>query len=175
MALAQTETATQWDAIVADAEQSGIDIATGAGEGVRANSWRFVDAIADMAAAGQSWWNSLWDRHSPSRWMGDASEDIVDGGALSIERYSGRFADAMENLAMYGQNAFLQKKLDLAVSYPDMITASTVNNSRSVTHMGGFNITIVQQPGESADDLAYRVMDMIHDEVAAKEAVFGAR
>lgn len=94
---------------------------------------------------------------------------------IGVEKYGDLFADSMEGLALYGKDAFLQEKLDLAVSYPDMVTASTVNNSRSVINMGGVNIQIYQQPGESAEELAYRAMDMIYDAVSAKEAVFGAK
>lgn len=175
MALIHTDSSEKWDAIVADAEDAGMKVATGSAKGVRENSWRFVQEISNMAADGQEWWNKIWDIHSPSRWMAGASEDIVDGGANSIAKYSDRFAESLASMAQLGKASFLQEKLDVAMQYPDMVAASTVNNSRSVTHMGGFNIQIYQQPGESAENLAYRVMDIIHDEVAAKEAVFGAK
>ena len=127
-----------------------------------------------MALSGQHAFKKHFKINSPSRWMADRSEDIVDGGVNSLKENSKRYAESFVSMGQMAQGSFLQEKLVVAVSYPNMVSAATVNNTRRVTHMGGFSIQIYQQDGESAEDLAYRVMDILQTEVSAKEAVFGA-
>ena len=174
MGLIHIEAKSKWDSITADAKQAGMDIATGAAAGVRNNAWKFVQEMSKMAQAGQGAITYPYKINSPSRWMADRSEDIVDGGVNGLKANSKRYAESFGSMAQLAQKSFLQEKLDVAVSYPNMVSAATVNNTRRVTNMGGFSIQIYQQPGESAEDLAYRVMDILQTEVSAKEAVFSA-
>lgn len=174
MALMQTDAKTKWNTITADAKQAGMDVATGSAAGVRNNAWKFVQEMSNMALSGQNAFKNYFKIKSPSRWMADRSEDIIDGGVNSLKANSKRYAESFVSMADMAQRSFLQEKLDVAVSYPNMVSAATVNNTRRVTNMGGFSIHIYQQPGESAEDLAYRVMDIIQTEVSAKEAVFSA-
>ena len=174
MALVQTDTQTKWLTISANSKQAGLDIATGSASGVKENSWKFVREMSNMALDGQNAFKKFFKINSPSRWMADRSDDIIDGGVNRLKENSKRYADSFAGMAQQAQKSFLQEKLDVAVNYPDMVSAATVNNTRRVTNMGGFSIQIYQQPGESAEDLAYRVMDILQTEVSAKEAVFGA-
>lgn len=175
MAAIQSDLIPKWEAIAADAEDAGGDIVAGAIEGVKQNAPSFYDVMYDLGLLGNAAFDKANGRNSPAKKYIASSRDNVAGAVVGVKKYEDAYAEAMSRLASLGNNAFLQEKLDVAVQYPDMVAASTVNNSRSVTHMGGFNIQIYQQPGESAENLAYRVMDIIHDEVAAKEAVFGAK
>ena len=174
LASIQTDSIAKWKEIAEDAKAAGLQISEGAADGLIQNSWKFVDAIANMAKSGQNWWNNIWGIHSPSRWMSDGSEFIVAGGVNTIDRLSSQYAESLGNMARLGQESFLQYQLNIPETLPATVPTSTVNNSRTITNMGGFSINITQQPGESAENLAYRVMDIIQTEIDAKGAVFSA-
>ena len=175
MATMQIEAKTKWDSIAADAQDSGQDIVNGAIAGIKAKAPSFYSAMYNLGYMGHKYFDKANDRNSPAKEYIASTKDVVVGAVLGVERYKQLYADAMSRMGSLGIDSFLQSKLDLAVSYPDMVSAATnVTNNRTVTHMGGFNIQIYQQPGEDAYDLAYRVMDLIQTEVDSRGAVFHA-
>ena len=171
MAGIQSDLDNRFNAIVRAAEEAGRNIPEGAAEGVRENTRLFVDALTEMGKAGfEEGFNKFNEINSPSRLYKDDVKHIVSGAAGGIDDNVAQFERSMENLASAGYDAFLQERLDRAESYPDMVSASTVSNSTTNTNYGGFTFHIYQQPGESAEDLYYRFMDMMQHEIAAKEA-----
>ena len=170
MAGIHTDVETELDAIVADAKEAGVDIASGAAKGINDNAWRFIDSIVDMASSGIDWFEEIFDINSPSRVMRKEGPNIVGGAAGGIDDNVAMFERSMENLASAGYDAFLQERIDRAESYPDMVNASSISNSSTTTNYGGFTFQIYQQPGESAEDLYYRMMDMMQHDLEAKEA-----
>ena len=176
MAAIQSDLIPKWQSIEEDAKEAGGDIVAGAIQGVKENAPSFYAVMYKMGLLGNAAFDKANDRNSPAKKYIASTRDVVAGAVVGVKQYEDTYAKAMAGLASLGNNAFLQEKLDAAVGYPDMVSAaSSVTNNRSVTNMGGFNVQIYQQPGESAEDLAYRLMDIIHDEVAVKEAVFSAK
>lgn len=173
MAAVQTDFGDRMDQLVQDAEDAGLEIPAGLASGVKGSAYQFIDEVISMATAGINWFEEIFDINSPSRVMEMEAEYIVGGAANSIDKNAADFERSMADLASCGYDAFLEERLDRAVSYPDMVTAaSTVTTSRIAHNYGGLNFQIYQRDGESAEDLACRVMDIINSEVASKEAVF---
>jgi hypothetical protein len=110
-----------FDDLAEAAAASGRDIIDGAILGINSNKKRFTAALAGMAKEAQNdGWNQAWMRHSPSRWMMAASDDIVDGGVLQIQRRAPDMAKAMADLAGAGQAAY-QDQLDTVAEYPSLM------------------------------------------------------
>lgn len=170
MAGINTDVNNSLDKIIQDAKDAGLEISEGAAEGVKLGAGSFLDAIGNMGKQGIDWFETIFDINSPSRIMRQEGVDIVGGAAGGVEDNAAMFERSMESLASIGYDAFLQERLNRAESYPDMVNASTVSNSTTNTNYGGFTFQIYQQPGESAEDLYYRFMDMMQHEIAAKEA-----
>ena len=170
MAGIHTDVKAELDGIVQDAKDAGGNIVAGAEEGIRLNAGSFLDSVIDMAAQGINWFEKTFDINSPSRVMRGEGPDIVGGAAEGIDENVAAFERSMENLASAGYDAFLQERIDRAVQYPDMVRGSTVTSNTTNTNYGGFTFQIYQQPGESAEDLYYRLMDMMQHDLAAKEA-----
>lgn len=159
-------------------EASGKDIIDGAILGINSNKKRFTAALAGVAKEAQNdGWNQAWMRHSPSRWMMAASDDIVDGGVIQIERRAPDMARAMRDMAQAGQNAYLQEQLDYAAQYPNMVAGApgygggTTTNNRSVAY-GGISININTQPGQDAQSIADAVLQELTVRLGQEEAAF---
>lgn len=171
MADVQTDFGDRMDQILQDAEDAGLEIPNGLTSGVRDNSYKFIDSVVDMATDAIDWFEKIFNINSPSRVMEMEAGYIVEGAAGSIEKNAVEFEKSMTDLAASGYDAFLEERMDRAMNYPNIVPASSMVTSNSISHnYGGMTFQIYQQPGESADDLAYRVMDIIQNEVAAKEA-----
>ena len=171
MADVQTDFSNNLDDLIEDAKTAGEDIPDGLAGGVSSNAYKFVESIVDMANDGLDWWRKLWDSHSPSRVMIAEGKNIDTGAAGGVRKNADEFEQSMMYLADSGFDAFLQERIDRAASYPDMLAGTAAVTTNSVDHnYGGMTFQIYQQPGESAEDLAYRVMDIMSNEVAAKEA-----
>lgn len=168
--LAEMKTITNQglDQIVKYAEAAGLDIVNGASNGILNNIGKYEQALKRLASRGQHAYNETWSRHSPSRWMVDASDDIVDGGVIQLKRREPDMARAMSDLAVAGQDAYLQQQLDAVAQYPSVMQGvpgygSTTTNNRSV-NMGGVTVNIYAHEGQNGADL-YRefVAEMEHE------------
>lgn len=162
--------------LAAEAEESGSDIVDGAVRGIKKNKHKFTAALADMASdAQEEGWNRPWDRHSPSRWMRRATDDIVDGGILQIERRAPDMARAMTALAEAGQQSYAQQQLDYVAQYPSMMQGvpgyggGTTTNTRNVAY-GGISININTQPGQDAHSIADAVLEELTVRLGQEEA-----
>ena len=120
------------DRMTDDAEDSGRDIVDGAAAGIIRNIPRYVSALEQLANRGQSAYNEVWDRHSPSRWMRDASDDIVDGGADQLRRRSGDMAEAMAALGKAGQDAYAELAAASGDSGADVVANAAAGILRSI-------------------------------------------
>lgn len=171
MADVQTDFSDRMDKIIQDAESAGLEIPNGLSGGVKDNAYKFIDSVIDMATEGIDWFEKIFDINSPSRVMEKEAKYIVGGAANSIDANAVQFERSMISLADAGYDAFLEQRIDRAMSYPDIVPAATMTTSNRISHnYGGLNFQIYQREGESAEDLAYRVMDIINSEVASKEA-----
>lgn len=172
MGAVQTEFNKRMDALEEDAKDAGKDTAAGIAEGMRSGIPLIASASTAAAKGVLNAYKKAMDQHSPSRLMERTTGDTVMGGVIGIEKNAAKFEQSMEDMAFAGHDAFLEARIDRAESYPEMVSATTVSNRSSTTNYGGVAIQVYQQPGESADDLAYRLLDMIQHEVEVKEAAF---
>ena len=75
--------------------------------------------------------------------------------------------------SLASEDTFLAAQLERVGDYPSVVQSPT-SNSQSVTHSyGGVNFEIYQQPGESGEDLAYQIMDIMQHQVNVKGAGLG--
>ena len=160
--------------IAAAAESSGSDIVDGAVRGIKGNKHKLISAMADLAKGGKSEWNHQWERNSPSRWMRRASDDIVDGGILQIERRIPDMGRAMTALAEAGQESYAQQQLDHVAQHPSMMQGvpgygGTTTNTRNVAY-GGISININTQPGQDAQNIADAVLEELTVRLGQEEA-----
>lgn len=160
-----------------DAQSAGKDIVDGAIRGIKTNKSRFAATMTDLAKGGQSAYNHTWERHSPSRWMRDASDDIADGGILQIKRRIPDMRRVMSELATAGQVGY-QDQLDALAAYPSMMAGTpgyggtTSTSTRNVSY-GGISININAQPGQDARSIADEVIDVLTLQLGREEAAFG--
>ena len=156
------------------ARQSGENIIDGLIAGVVSRQSAFDSATAGVGKSGLLAFNKEMAINSPARKMIPSGEFTVDGAIVGVENREKAFREAMEDIALAGENSFLSAQLQRVGEYPSVVQAPA-SYSRSVAHnYGGINIAIHQQPGESGEDLAYRVLEIIQHEVEVKEAGFGA-
>lgn len=153
---------------------SGVNAVEGLILGVTSRQDAFKVSVAGVGRLGIASFNEAMAINSPAGKMIPSGEFTVDGAIVGVENRVKAFEDAMSDLALAGEDAYLSAQLDRVGSYPSMVQ-TPASYSRSVAHhYGGINIAIHQQPGESGEDLAYRVMEIIQQEVEAKEAGIGA-
>lgn len=155
-----------FDRMEADAKASGRDIVVGAADSILRNIPRYESAFETLANRGQSKYNQVWDRHSPSRWMRAASNDIVDGGVDQIQDRVRDMEDAMAQLGRSGQMAYQRQLAEYADSYPAVTaggagyTSNTIHNSRNVS-LGGVTVVVNASPGQDSTALAYEVANVL--------------
>lgn len=162
------------DAIAAAAEASGGDIVAGAVRGIKGNKSTLIAAMADLAKGSKSEWNHQWEINSPSRWMRQASDYIVDGGVDQLRRREPDMARAMVDLAVAGQDAYTQHQLDAVAEYPSLMVGtpgygSAVTNNRSV-NMGGVTVNIYAREGQNGADLYDEFMERMQQDYGQEVA-----
>ena len=155
-----------------DAKKSGANTADGIISGLSSKRPAVRNAAVGIAnEALHAYNNTLWIR-SPSRKFEQSGEYTVDGAIVGAKNRIADFKKVMGDVALAGQDAFLAKQLDRVEAYPSVVQ-TPASYSRSVAHnYGGQVFQIYQQPGESANDLAERIMDIIQTKVEAREEVF---
>lgn len=156
------------DAMADAAEASGGDIVAGAVRGIKGNKSNLIAAMADLAKGSKSEWNHQWEINSPSRWMRQASDYIVDGGVDQLRRREQDMARAMSALAVAGQDAYTQHQLDAVAEYPSIMAGtpgygSAVTNNRSV-NMGGVTVNIYAREGQNGADLYDEFMERMQQD-----------
>lgn len=166
-------TAGMYDA----AYSSGEDTMLGLEQGIADNTWRVENKMSFVASRAHAVYNEVLSIMSPSRVMKDSGRDTVLGAVVGVDENAKCLEESMANLAVAGQDAYLDARIDAAESlpmaygYPGMAGGATNTHT---TNFGGVTLQIYQQPGEDAQDLAYRVMDLIQAEVEQQEvALYG--
>lgn len=149
----------------------GANVADATARGISDNTYKVSQAASRMAGTIQPTYNKILDIRSPSRKMKKSAEYTVDGAVIGVDENIKRFEESMRAMAKAGENAFLQERIESAALYPSIVTVNPVaaQQSRSYTY-GDIIININQLPGEDAEELAYRIMDVIQIEVAKREA-----
>lgn len=168
----QTDYNNRVNDMVAKAKESGINVVDGLIKGINIRTPSYDLAMRKLARAGQKAFDLAMKINSPSKWGEGRGEFIVDGGIIGIQNRIKEFKETMAELANSGQTAFIDQQAAFIADYPNYMV-SPVTNSRSISHnYGGININISQQPGESAEELAQRVMEVMQMEIDAEGAVF---
>ncbi len=148
----------------------GANVADATARGISDNTYKVSQAAHRMAGTIQPTYNKVLDIRSPSRKMKKSAEYTVDGAVIGVDENIKRFEESMRAMAKAGENAFLQERLESAALYPSIVTNPVAaQQSRSYTY-GDISININQLPGEDAEELAYRIMDVIQIEIAKREA-----
>lgn len=153
---------------------TGKAIVQGAIYGIKQNerSLEIAAAVAGRKAIGGL--NKGADVHSPSKASEATLKYVIDGGIVGLEKNAARLERKMRQVGDDSASALLTEKL---LSVSEHIGSIAMPNTYSNTSIdrrnyGGFHFTINQLPGESADDLADRVMEKIQTAVDQKGAVF---
>lgn len=172
----QTEYEKTMAEIIASAKEDGIYIVDGVAGAVEKNAYRFERAMQQMGKKGIVAFNQTLEINSPSRVMERSAGYTVDGAVITIEARTEDFERAMANLASAGERAFLAQRLEAAEWYPTYVElpgTAAASTAPAQKNYGGFEFHIYQQPGEDAEDFAYRVMDIMQAEVTRREASLG--
>lgn len=159
------------------ARLAGIDTAQGLADGIASKTGAITKAMGSAANSGIKAYKDVMLIQSPSRTMYDAGDDTVEGAVIAVEDRTKDFAEAMADMAAAGQLSYLQERLNAAEMYPNLVPsgigAATTTNAVS-TNYGGVSINVYQQPGEDAQDFAYRLMDIMQTEVIKKGVALNA-
>lgn len=157
------------------AKAGGLDIVNGAADGILNNISKYEQALKRLASRGQQAYKHEWSINSPSRVMQDLTDYIVDGAVIQLDRRTPDMERAMTNLAVAGQDAYMQQQLDAVAQYPSMMQGvpgyggGTTTNTRNVTY-GGISININTQPGQDAQSIAEVVLEELTVRLGQEEA-----
>lgn len=120
---------------------------------------------------------------SPSKKTTEIFEFVGDGMVVGLENRRKKIIDTARSVVDDALNLDVSNKIGSAISSIDTripleldttimrTAAAAVSTSRVQHNYGGFQISIYQQPGENAEDFAYRVMDLMQMEIEKKEGV----
>lgn len=154
------------------AKGNGIYIVQGLIDGVYKMVPAYAYAMRHLGKTGQAAFDEVNQINSPSKWGEGRGEFIVDGGIIGVEKRMKDFKETMAELANSGQMAFIDQQAAFVADYPSQMIIPSSTSSAVAHNYGGININISQLPGESAEDLAQRVMEVMQMEVDARGAVF---
>ena len=174
MAGVSTSIATEMDEAEAEAYSGGANVADAVARGIIDNLGKVRSASGRLANTIPKVYNQTVEIRSPSRVMRRAGNYTAEGAIVGIEEMIGEFESSMRTMAKAGENAFLQERLKNASLYPSLVSIPTVANQQTRNYSyGGISVNIFQQPGEDAEELAQRVMEVMQTEIARKEAGIG--
>lgn len=161
MAGIQSEYDNVMSSIKASARQDGIYVVDGVASGVEDYQWRFGKAMQEMGHSGLGAFNRTMEINSPSRKMKESGKWTVEGAVGGVNENIAKFERSMERLANAGNDAFLERKLQDASDFPEVmqIQPNHISTTNNKNNYGGNVFNIYQQPGEGADDLVERVID----------------
>lgn len=173
----KTDFSSGMDEIEKDAEESGLQIVNGLVKKIQNETPRFSGAMKNLGRYGMVAFNEYMVIESPSKRMAKSAGYIIDGAVNPVEERTKEFAEAMANMAELGNQAFLDKKLNAAVEFPEVFTlpvVSPITEQKQIAHnYGGQTFNIYQQPGEDANDLANRIMRIMQHNVTVQEEAIG--
>lgn len=163
MADMQGITSEYLDRMAKYAKACGLDIVNGASDGILNNIGKYEQALKRLASRGQQAYRHEWSINSPSRVMQQLTDYIVDGAVIQLDRRTPDVERAMTDLAVAGQDAYLQQQLDAVAQYPSVMQGvpgygGNTTNTRNVAY-GGISININTQPGQDAHSIADAVLE----------------
>lgn len=156
--------------MVADAKASGGYIGDGIAEGIRGKIGLVQSAMESLANGSVIRFNETLSINSPSRVMKRQAKWIPKGAALGVTDAAEEFERSMQQLADAGRQAFaedIDSNLYIQPTVGREVVTSETHNSATY---GDLQLIINQQPGEDAEALACRVMDIMQTEVMRKGA-----
>lgn len=150
-------------------------------DGIKTGMWsKFAEIYESVHSFGEgavveALKNSL-KVNSPSKASEEILSYVVDGGVIGVEKNAYKLERSMMQLGDSTAAALLSDKLMNVSEHIASISmpGTTSNTSIDRRNYGGFHFTINQLPGESAEDLADRVMERIQTTVEQKGAVWNA-
>ena len=173
----QTNFAAGMDEIEKDAAESGLQIVNGLVKKIQDETPRFSGAMKYLGEYGMAAFDDFMKIRSPSRRMEESADYVIDGAVIPIEERTKEFEEAMAQMAYLGNQAFLEKKLNVAAGFPEVFTlpvVSPITEQKQIAHnYGGQTFNIYQQPGEDANDLANRIMRIMQHNVTVQEEAIG--
>lgn len=158
-----------------EAYESGKNTMLGLEAGIADNAWRVSNKMSWVAGRAHAAYNTTIEINSPSRVMKDSGMYTVLGAVVGVDENVDRLERSMANLAIAGRDAYLEERLDAADNFPMTMQVPYIaagSSSTRTTNYGGVSFHIYQQPGEDAQTLAYRVMDLIQTEATMEEVAF---
>lgn len=169
--------ATATSGMYDEAYKSGFNTMRGLQNGITDNTWRVVNSMRTAATRAHAVYNETLEIESPSRVMEPSGEDTVGGVVVGVEKATADLEAAMTDAAEAGQMAYIDGRMRAVADYPMYLEIPSVtagNAQTATTNYGGVTFNIYQQPGEDAEEFAYRVMDIMQTEVMRGEAAFRA-
>ncbi len=155
---------------------AGADAMRGFTQGIRGQRAKVQAAAAEAAGQAETGARRRLDTHSPSRVFAAIGGDVINGFSLGIARGAsgplGRMRDVAAALAAAG--ALTAGGAAIAGDQPSITfddgprigalppPSSGPRGGPPTMSIGEVNMTIVQQPGESSDDLVRKVIDALH-------------
>lgn len=159
--------------IIEDARTSGQNIIQAIINGINR---KLPELKKTMAKAATKYTKEPYDIEmriaSPARVMIPSGEHTIGGVIKGAENMFPDLEETMQKAGRITSASYLVPELEDFVYRASNYSPGNTTNVR--TDYGGFHITINQLPGEDAEELAHRVMDVIQHEVDAKGAVFHA-
>lgn len=153
---------------------AGADAMRGFTQGIRGQRAAVQAAASDAAGRAETGARKRLDTHSPSRVFAAIGGDVMDGLGLGIRRGATRPVMQMRaaTAALAAAGAFGVGGAEFtdrpALTFDDgpRLSASSAGapssqGQRGVTTIGSVTIQIIQQPGESTEDLARQVANLL--------------
>lgn len=154
----------------------GQYLAAGAVLSIKNSGGAIEKAMQDLGERVMRSYEKPAEINSPSKRTERDSEYMIDGGVIGVEKNAYKLERSMMQLGDSTAAALLSDKLMNVSEHIASISmpGTTSNTSIDRRNYGGFHFTINQLPGESAEDLADRVMEKIQTVVDQKGAVWNA-
>lgn len=150
-----------------DGTDSGANFSLGVAKGIRDYIYTIEEAANEAAAAGKRGFNKPIAIMSPSRVMMESGKNFDLGVAIGIKDNADKVIDEASKLATDTASAMAYDTTSLSYG----LSRGAGGIGAKVFNIGG--VTINQQPGEDASELADRVIETIYREVYQRQAVAG--
>ncbi|WP_238560202.1 phage tail tape measure protein [Sphingomonas sp. Mn802worker] len=151
--------------------QFGRDMISGLIRGVLGMVGALRSTIVGVASSAASWFAKKLDIHSPSRVFAGFGGNIIDGLTNGIAAQESEPVRRMDSLSRRLSLAIVSGTAVPALAMASPAAAASAAGAGSVAGARTYNITINQQPGEHAQDLAR----LIADEIDRRERETAAR
>lgn len=139
--------------------QFGRDMISGLIRGVLGMVGALRSTIVGVASSAATWFKSKLGIHSPSRVFAGFGGNIIDGLTNGIAAQESEPVRRMDSLSRRLSSAIVTGTAVPALAMASPAAAASSAGAGTAAGARTFNITINQQPGENAQDLARAVAD----------------